>query len=202
VTLWLWGLTYRWTLVHVPNRLHLPYVLNQRRLLGVGYEIGVMKGDYSAWLLARWKGKRLVSVDAWSVDTEEVPTNPRVTQAEHDDYFEAARARLAPYGSRSEIWRAESTKAAERVLPSSADFMYIDARHDYEAVSADIAAWLPRVRPGGLLAGHDYYNGDMDGQLYGVKRAVDELCSSRGLEITLTRHDYPLQSWLTFLPGG
>jgi hypothetical protein len=173
-------------------------VLNQRGLLGVGYEIGVLRGKYSAWLLEHWNGERLVSVDAWSVDTDPMSG---ATQAEFDDLFEAARARLAPYGSRSEIWRAESTHAAERVASESADFVYIDARHDYDAVSADIAAWLPRVRPGGLLAGHDYYDGDR-GYIYGVKRAVEEARARAGLETRVTRREYPEQSWLMFLPEG
>jgi methyltransferase family protein len=196
----LWGLSYRWTLAYVPHKLHLPYVLNQRRLLGIGYEIGVWEGSYSSWLLEHWNGKRLVSVDAWSVETDGVPCGQPVTQAELENRFEATRARLAPYGSRSEIWRAESTEAAVRVAPASADFVYIDARHDYDAVSADIAAWLPRIRPGGLLAGHDYYDGERGGLRYGVKRAVQEACASTGLEITLTRRDHPEQSWLMFLP--
>jgi hypothetical protein len=38
-------------------------------------------------------------------------------------------------------------------------------------VARDIAAWLPKVKPGGWLMGHDYGN-KPDG---GVKRAVDEL---------------------------
>jgi hypothetical protein len=83
----LWGVSYRWTAAYGPSRYHLPYLLNQRRLLGVGYEIGVMKAEYSAWQLEHWKGQRLVSVDAWSVDTEEDPDEPRATQAEHDSYY-------------------------------------------------------------------------------------------------------------------
>jgi hypothetical protein len=196
----LWGLSYRWTLAYVPNRLHLPYVLNHRRLLGVGYEIGVAAGTYSAWLLEHWKGERLVSVDAWSVELEEDPEHPLVTQAELDERFDAARARLAPYGARSQIWRAESTRVAGRAPRASADFVYIDAFHDYDAVSSDIAAWLPAIRPGGLLAGHDYYDGHRGSGLYGVKRAVDELCAAHGLQVTLTRRDFPEQSWLVFLP--
>lgn len=190
-----YGLTYRWTLDLIPGRLHVPYVLNHRRLLGVGYEVGVKTGEYSEWLLEHWKGERLVSVDAWSAELD-----PDVTQAEHDASFGRTRERLARYGNRSEIWRAESTRAAAGVGPGSADFVYIDARHDYESVSADIAAWLPRIRPGGLLAGHDYYDGERYGQAYGVKRAVDEVCIDHGLEVTLTRRDYPEQSWLLFLP--
>ena len=200
IALRVWGWSYRWTLAYVPDRAHLPYVLNRRGLLGVGYEIGVQQGVFSAWLLERWRGRRLVSVDAWSVEIEEDLRNPRVTQAEHDRFFQIAQARLAPYGDRSEIWRTESVEAAARVAPASADFVYIDGRHDYKAVSADIAAWFPRIRPGGLLAGHDYYDGKRDGLTYGVKRAVDELCAEHGLELALTRRDFPEQSWLVFVP--
>ena len=197
-----WSLGYRWTVAYVPTRRHLPYVLNARGLLGTGYEIGVNKGDYSALLLEHWRGRLLVSVDAWSVETEEDPAAPQVAQPEHDRLFAEASAKLARFGSRSEIRRATSTEAAARVAPQSADFVYIDARHDYESVAADIAAWLPAVRPGGLLAGHDYYNGERYGQMYGVKQAVDELCAARNLSLALTRRDFPEQSWLLLMPAG
>ncbi len=49
------------------------------------------------------------------------------------------------------------------------DFVYIDAKHDYKSVKEDILAWLPMVKPGGFIAGHDY-------EFYpGVKKAVDEI---------------------------
>ncbi|MES2199322.1 MAG: class I SAM-dependent methyltransferase [Chlamydiota bacterium] len=51
--------------------------------------------------------------------------------------------------------------------------MFIDGNHDYDFVKEDIKLWLPKVRAGGILAGHDY---DPEGKEFsGVKRAVDEL---------------------------
>lgn len=50
------------------------------------------------------------------------------------------------------------------------ELVYIDADHSYEAVRADLAAWVTFVRQGGWIAGHDYDNPEFPG----VKRAVDE----------------------------
>ncbi|CAK0856203.1 unnamed protein product [Prorocentrum cordatum] len=43
-----------------------------------------------------------------------------------------------------------------QVPERSLDLVFLDARHDYEAVAADVVAWRPKVRPGGILSGHDF----------------------------------------------
>ncbi len=75
--------------------------------------------------------------------------------------------------------RLASLEAAPMFRDESMDFVFIDANHDYEAVKADIEAWLPKVRPGGVLCGHDYSDGPLPGgkgeiEFPGVKQAVDE----------------------------
>lgn len=59
------------------------------------------------------------------------------------------------------------TEAAKLYADHSIDFVYIDADHAYEAVIRDIDCWLPKVKKGGCLAGHDSYMPD-------VVRAVEE----------------------------
>ncbi len=51
------------------------------------------------------------------------------------------------------------------------DLVFLDANHYYQAVVDDIMAWLPRIRKGGILSGHDYGAPAHPG----VKQAVDEL---------------------------
>jgi SAM-dependent methyltransferase len=64
--------------------------------------------------------------------------------------------------------RLESVQASTRHEDASLDFVFIDACHTYEAVVADIAAWRLKVKPGGILAGHDIHT-------YGdVARAVND----------------------------
>lgn len=50
---------------------------------------------------------------------------------------------------------------------SSLDLVYIDGCHDYECVLDDINNWLPKVKNGGVISGHDYH-------LPQVKNAVDK----------------------------
>jgi len=51
-----------------------------------------------------------------------------------------------------------SPTAADLYEDGSLDFVWIDGDHSEEAVRADINAWLPKVRNGGWLGGHDYDN--------------------------------------------
>jgi predicted O-methyltransferase YrrM len=49
-----------------------------------------------------------------------------------------------------------SLEAAKYFNDGEVDFVFIDGAHDYDNVKADIAAWLPKLKPDGILAGHDY----------------------------------------------
>jgi predicted O-methyltransferase YrrM len=156
--------TYARSAALVPVRAEIPHLLTRRGLLGRGAEIGVMKGNFSATMLREWPGRELLSVDPW----EEVPEN-----AEH------ARQALAPFGERSRILPMTSEEAARLVPDGDLDFAYIDALHDYDSVRRDLEAWYPKIRPGGILAGHDYPEP-------GVRAAVDEFCAARGLTVHAT----------------
>ncbi|HEC66979.1 MAG TPA: class I SAM-dependent methyltransferase [bacterium] len=53
------------------------------------------------------------------------------------------------------VLRMLSTDAA-RIFPDEYfDLVFIDADHSYHAVRDDIIAWYPKVKTGGILAGHD-----------------------------------------------
>lgn len=72
------------------------------------------------------------------------------------------------------IIRKPSTEAAKDYADNSLDFVFIDADHEYESVVEDINAWHPKVKIGGVLAGHDYHLNHP-----GVIRAVNELLKTR-----------------------
>jgi cephalosporin hydroxylase len=89
----------------------------------------------------------------------------------HRARFLADTARHAPEEiAACRIMAMPSVEAAERFPDGSLGFVWLDAQHDYDGVCADIRAWRPKVRRGGVLAGHDYADHQP-----GVVRAVDEL---------------------------
>jgi hypothetical protein len=192
--------SYRSTITRVPARDELPALLNARGLLGRGAEIGVKLGGYSDELLSNWRGEELVSIDPWlSADPEEYVDRSNVEQDEFDRYYQATRERLSRHGSRSTIWRTTSVEAATKVEDQSFDFVYIDARHDYDSVKEDLEAWCAKVRPGGILAGHDYVDGDLpQGEFY-VKSAVDEFFAERGIPVHGTEGPSAVEMFPTWI---
>jgi hypothetical protein len=198
--------TYRRTINRVPSRDELPALLNARALGGRGAEIGVKLGKYSDELLSNWDGEELVSVDPWlSADPDDYVDRSNVSQDEFDRFYEETKKRLGRFGSRSTIWRMTSVEAAAKVPDHSFDFVYIDARHDYESVKEDLEAWCAKVRPGGILAGHDYVDGDLpQGEFY-VKSAVDEFFAEREIHVHSTEGPSAVEmfpTWIVEVPEG
>lgn len=138
-----------------------------------GAEVGVFQGHTSEALL-----RELPCLDLWLVD----PWRPYVGKSTIGDQsaeqleqaMQSALFWTEFAAERRYVLRESSPQAAARFSDASLDFVFIDGNHLYEAVCSDIDAWWPKLRPGGLLIGHDYGTGrDAEG-LWGVKQAVDE----------------------------
>lgn len=132
--------------------------------LGLGAEIGVLAGDTSDYLLKEFPNLTMLCVDPW-LEYKEVDADR--SQATMSSFETTARDKLSRHGDRAQIIKLCSLEAAKIVMDGALDFVFIDACHDYDAVKSDIAAWYPKVRKGGLFAGHDYRWPE-------VKRAVNE----------------------------
>lgn len=72
-------------------------------------------------------------------------------------------------------YRMLSVDASKLYEDNSLDFVFIDASHKYADVLDDIKHWYPKIKNGGVIAGHDYYMTD-------VKTAVDEYFLNRKID--------------------
>jgi hypothetical protein len=59
------------------------------------------------------------------------------------------------------------------------DLIHIDAGHDFDSVTADLATWWHLLRPGGCLIGDDYFHRGKPWP--GVKAAFDAFVKAEGL---------------------
>jgi Methyltransferase domain len=185
----------------VPIREELPYLLNARGLVGCGVEVGVKQGQYSELLLSRWRGRHLISVDPWAeAPAEDYVDVANVTQAQHDAFHQETLGRLQKFGDRSTVWRMFGGEAAEKVPHHSLDFVYLDARHDGPSVTEDLETWTPKVRPGGVIAGHDYVDGMFAEGEFGVRSSVDAFFAALEWPVRATFADPPWFSWWVAVP--
>jgi SAM-dependent methyltransferase len=141
---------------------------------GRGVEIGVWRGEFSRLLLERLQPEHLSLVDPWpapDVADRVYPGGVIPDQAGADDVYASVVAALGT-DPRVAIVRKASLEAAPHFADGSLDWVYVDGLHYYEDVRDDLAAWAPKLKPGGALCGDDYYWRDK-GALP-VKRAVDE----------------------------
>lgn len=68
----------------------------------------------------------------------------------------------------------ESTRAANVFADESIWFAFIDAAHSFNDTLADVQAWLPKIQPGGIIAGHDYGSLQFPGVAEAVKYRFGE----------------------------
>lgn len=153
----------------------------------IGAEIGVFTGDLSSRLLKN--GVELYMVDSWTTSEEESEYtksgdfHAKLKQREQDKYFEHTLRIVEPFGDKAKIIRKSSIEAAKDIEDKTLDFVFIDADHSYDGCKADILAWLPKIKDGGLLSGHDYKN--IYYPCFGVEKAVDEFSENNNLPVEL-----------------
>jgi len=132
----------------------------------VGVEIGTDKGYHALNMVGRLNIKKLYAVDPY---ISYPASNSNSFEIENEDKAmklrEESAKNLSGYDN-IEMLLVTSEKAVSYInIPL--DFVYIDGDHRYEMVLKDIQLWYPRVKNGGLIAGHDFKIGES-----GVIRAV------------------------------
>ena len=131
-------------------------------------EVGSWKGASASFMGVEIENSNK-AIQFWCVDTwagsPELMDDPDVVAGTLVDVF---FKNTDPVARHIRPLRMPSVSAATQFDDLTCDFVYIDADHSYEAVKADIKAWLPKVKVGGTLAGDDC-------NFHDVKRAVNEL---------------------------
>lgn len=152
----------------------------------VGAEIGVWRGLFTRAICKYNPQIKLYAIDSWK--------DGMVNGRKMDFWYKDAVKRLSSY--KCEIIRNNSMDVVKKFADGTLDFVYIDASHESKDVEDDIREWSRKVRKGGIVAGHDYYNGkypDFDGSIrdYKIKDIVDKWVKDNNVEtLYILRGDF------------
>lgn len=116
-----------------------------------GVEIGVEAGIFSEEICQANPQLTLYCIDPWRAYAGYIE---HATQAELDRLYEESVKRLKHYNCK--IVRKFSEEAHKDFPDESLDFVYIDGNHEFLHVAQDLVNWIPKVRKGGIVAGHDF----------------------------------------------
>ena len=160
-------------------------------------EIGVAKGEFSRFILANAKPRKLHLIDIWAHQTSEdyAADGNNADDVEQDRRHEAVLEQFAAEirDGIVSIHRAYSHDAAAEFTDGQLDWVYIDALHSYDGVLSDLRNYKDKVKSDGLILGHDYTNNVRAQQMkFGVVEAVNDFVDQEGFKfVTLTHELFP-----------
>eukprot|EP00890_Picochlorum_soloecismus_P006229 jgi/Picsp_1/6607/NSC_03950-R1_conserved hypothetical len=178
-----------------------------------GAELGVQRGIFAETTLGAWPScRKYILVDIWR-SQENYKDVANVANDEQEKIYQEAMNRLKPFKELIDVKRMTTVEASKTVPDESLDYIYVDARHDYCGAFEDMSAWWPKLKPGGILAGHDYhYAKEVSGQDWSVcangtknpgavRGAVEDFAKEHGLALSVTFREAMWNSWMAVKPS-
>jgi len=140
----------------------------------VAAEIGVSRGKFTAEIVAANRPRKLHLVDVWASERYTDELRQRVE-----------RTYAAEIAANSVAINLGLSIEVGRTFPDAYfDWIYIDTDHSYPTTRDELAVYESKMKPGGIIAGHDYVMGNWRGSLkFGVIEAVHEFCIARNWEL-------------------
>lgn len=118
-------------------------------------EIGCYSGESTITFAAAFPDTKIISIDPWlpNFDTNDPVRQSQTDMSMAEKLFDARTLHF------KNVVKFKDThqKAVKSFGCNTIDLLYLDGAHSYAATKEAILTWLPKVRPNGFVAGHDYY---------------------------------------------
>jgi hypothetical protein len=182
----------KYNTMEIKFRSELGRLLEYFNLPRIVAELGCAEGLYSKQI-CEWGIDRFFMIDNWETIKGQVGDGG-VDNSWHSKNYGEAVARVKPWEDKVTIMKG-LTKETIPIIPDNyLGMVYIDAAHDYDNVLNDLKLSFPKVVSGGIISGHDYLN-----MSYGVNKAVNDFCKSKGLQINLVPDEEPAMASFWFI---
>ena len=120
-------------------------------------EIGVQRGHFAFAVLSKWPSfQKYYGIDPWRMQKNYID-GANIDNNKQEKLYEEVKKRLHKFGEeRINLIREFSNKSVKNFEDLSIDLIYLDARHDFCSVLEDLQLYFPKVKCGGIIAGHDF----------------------------------------------
>jgi len=129
-----------------------------------GAELGVKEGQTLFYLLDHCPLLSMIGIDIWSPQPEFDEFG--YLDWPHEQHEKMVRKRAIQYADRVIIIKALTKDAIKNIQDKSLDFVFVDANHSTRAVIEDCKNWTSKIKPGGMLCGHDANKSSVQAALY------------------------------------
>ena len=98
--------------------------------------------------------------------------------------------------------KGSSADWAEKFEDGFFDYLYLDADHSKKSVLADLKYWYPKVKNGGIIAGHDVYCDQNNAfrEHFDVEGALSEFFTEDQQENIHLTNEYAYRTWIYLKP--
>jgi hypothetical protein len=121
----------------------------------IGIEIGVYEGAFSEVILS-CNPKKLYLLDCWESQTSGEYRRDPINWQNFSPIYQLVLSRFG-HLENVEIVKKYSQDFVKEIADEYFDFVYLDSNHTYRAVFEDLVSWYPKIKKGGIFAGHDYF---------------------------------------------
>lgn len=164
---------------------HLVSLVNREELLhrlpknAIVAEIGVHEGEFAEKILAITQPTKLILMDNWMLKS-------------YPGLFEKVGKKFAKEigTEKIQIIRELSFTGIQMTTDAYFDWVYLDTEHSYNVTRRELELLRSKMKPGGIIAGHDYLIGNWNGGMrYGVIESVREFCLKYNWELLFLTHE-------------
>ncbi len=139
----------------------------------IGIEVGLWKADFAKLMLMEDPLLYWIGVDPYIMYGKRARG-----QNDWNEIHQKVLNKMTEFDNRFTLVRRTSEEGASHIRDQFADFVFIDGNHDYEFVKKDLLLYEAKVKPGGIMSGHDYHT-----PKEGVRRAVNEYVKEHNRDI-------------------
>lgn len=158
-----------------------PTILKTKELFGdkplIGAEIGVYLADNSLSILRNLNIDKLYLID---------PFEECSKYGYYGKNYNTSKYKLREYTAQTVFIKEKSCECLNKI--PMLDFCYIDGSHEYLDVFMDLSFYWNKIKPGGIIGGHDIISGGVEG--FGVIQAVTEFTVRNRLELYIEPPDW------------